>query len=38
MDHAIFADIENGDLEAVQQRVLADGAVLEERIDCDMRT
>lgn len=29
-DHPVFEDIGHGDLEAVQQRVLADPAVLEE--------
>ena len=31
-DLPIFDDIERGDLEAVKERVLADAAVLEERI------
>ena len=29
-DHPVFEDIDHGDLEAVQQRVPADPAVLEE--------
>lgn len=35
--HPIFGDIERGDLEAVQQHVLADPMVLEERTPSDKR-
>lgn len=37
LEHPIFRDIYDDDLEAVQQHVLADGAVLEQRTSVGSR-